>query len=552
MPPLELETNSTTDPLWYKEAVVYELRVRSFADANGDGYGDFAGATSRLDYLRDLGVTALWLLPFFPSPGRDDGYDIANYCDVHPEVGTLADFRAFLREAHQRNIRVMIDLVLNHTSDQHPWFQQARRAPRGSPERAMYVWSDTDDRYLDAPIIFADTESSNWTWDPVAGQFYWHRFYAHQPDLNYDHPRVHQAIFDVVDFWLNEGVDGLRMDAIPYLYEREGTRCENLPETHAFIKLLRRHIDERFADRVLLAEANLWPEEALSYFDEGVECHMAFHFPLMPRLFLALQMEDRIPIQETLERVPPIPPSCQWALFLRNHDELTLEKVSEHERENLLYAYVNEERARFNQGIRRRLAPLMENDRRKIELMHVLLFSLPGTPFIYYGDEIGMGDNIFLDDRNGVRTPMQWSAGRNAGFSLANPQRLPLPPITDPEYHYRAVNVELQQRNPHSLLRWVQSMIALRRQHPAFGRGDFEILPVQNPHVLAFLRSYEDRRILVLCNLSHVAQPVGVDLGRFSGGMLTEMLGGVTFPPIGPEPYPFTLGPYDWYWFSIQ
>ncbi|MGH9790604.1 MAG: maltose alpha-D-glucosyltransferase, partial [Candidatus Acidiferrales bacterium] len=425
---------SAQDPLWYKDAIIYQLHVRAFADSNGDGIGDFRGLAGKLEYLRDLGITAIWLLPFYPSPLRDDGYDIADYTNVHPDYGTLTDFRQFLREAHELGLRVITELVVNHTSDQHAWFQRARHAPAGSALRNFYVWSDITDRYRDARIIFKDFEASNWTWDPVAQGHYWHRFYSHQPDLNFDNPEVHKALLRITDFWLEIGVDGMRLDAVPYLYECEGTNCENLPETHAFLKKLRKHVDENFADRMLLAEANQWPEDAVAYFGAADECHMAFHFPLMPRMFMANRMEDRYPIVDILEQTPSIPESCQWALFLRNHDELTLEMVTDEERDYMYRVYASDPRARINLGIRRRLAPLLENDRRKIELMNGLLFSMPGTPIIYYGDEIGMGDNIFLGDRNGVRTPMQWSPDRNAGFSRADPQRLFLPPIMDPIY----------------------------------------------------------------------------------------------------------------------
>src|SRR5579883_3297618 len=452
------------DPLWYKDAIIYELHVRAFADSNGDGIGDFRGLMGKLDYLQDLGITALWLLPFYPSPLRDDGYDIADYTNVNPAYGTLADFQAFLKEAHRRGLRVITELVLNHTSDQHPWFQRARRAPAGSPERNFYVWTDDPNKYHEARIIFKDFEPSNWTWDPVAGAYFWHRFYSHQPDLNYDNPAVHQATFEVLDFWLGMGIDGLRLDAVPYLYEREGTNCENLPETHAYLKKLRRHIDEKFPNRMLLAEANQWPEDAVAYFGQGDECHMDFHFPLMPRLFMALRMEDRFPIIDILQQTPAIPESCQWALFLRNHDELTLEMVTDEDRDYMYRLYAQDPQARINLGIRRRLAPLLENHRGKIELLNALLLALPGTPVIYYGDEIGMGDNIYLGDRNGVRTPMQWNAERNAGFSRANPQRLYLPVIIDPEYHFEAVNVEAQQNNPHSLLWWMKRIIEQRKR----------------------------------------------------------------------------------------
>src|ERR671911_37132 len=478
------------DPQWYKDAIIYELHVRAFADSAGDGVGDFRGLAGKIDYLQDLGVTAIWLLPFYPSPLKDDGYDIANYTDIHPSYGTLRDFQRFLDEAHRRGLRVITELVLNHTSDQHPWFQRARHSRSGSAERDYYVWSDTPERYQGARIIFRDFEPSNWSWDPVAGAYYWHRFYEHQPDLNYDNPAVRSGVLEVVDFWLGLGVDGLRLDAVPYLYEAEGTSSENLPLTHAFLKELRRHVDARFPDRMLLAEANQWPEDAATYFGTGDECHMAFHFPLMPRLYLAIRTEDRLPIIDVLAQTPPIPEACQWALFLRNHDELTLEMVSDEERLYLYRAFAQDPEARVNLGIRRRLAPLLGNDRRRIELMNALLCSLPGTPVIYYGDEIGMGDNVYLGDRNGVRTPMQWSIDRNAGFSRSSPQQLYLPLIVDHEYHHEAVHVEAQQRNPHSLLNWMRRLLALRRRHPAFGLGALEILHLTNHAVLAFVRRY--------------------------------------------------------------
>jgi maltose alpha-D-glucosyltransferase/alpha-amylase len=539
------------EPLWYKDAVFYELRVGAYQDSDGDGIGDFRGLTDRLDYLEDLGVTTLWLLPFCPSPMRDDGYDISDYEDVHPSCGTLEDFKVFLREAHRRGLRVVTELVLNHTSDQHPWFQRARRAPAGSRWRDFYVWSDVPSRYADARIIFKDFEHSNWSWDPVAKAYYWHRFYAHQPDLNFDSPDVRRAVMRFVDFWLRLGVDGLRLDAIPYLFEREGTNCENLPETHAFLKALRGHVDARYRDRMLLAEANQWPEDAIAYFGQGDQCHMAFHFPVMPRLFMALHMEDRYPIIDILAQTPAVPESCQWALFLRNHDELTLEMVTDEERDYMYRVYAHDAQARINLGIRRRLSPLLGNDRRRIELMNALLFSLPGTPVIYYGDEIGMGDNYYLGDRNGVRTPMQWSSDRNAGFSRANPQRLHLPVIIDPEYHYESVNVEAQQNNPHSLLRWMKRLIALRKRYKAFGRGSIEFLHPTNNKVLAFLREWEGERILVVANLSRFVEYVELDLSRYAGQVPVELFGGKPFPPIGEAPYLLSLGPHAFYGFRI-
>src|SRR6202171_230970 len=500
------------DPQWYKDAIIYELRVRSYMDSNGDGGGDLAGLTAKLDYLQDLGVNALWLLPICPSPGRDDGYDISDYTDVNPEVGTLDDFRTFVEEAHRRALRVITELVLNHTSDQHPWFQPARRAPPGSPERNFYVWSDSPDRYKDARIIFKDFEPSNWSWDPVAKQYYWHRFFAHQPDLNFDNPAVHDAMLGVVDFWFGLGVDGLRLDAVPYLYERDGTNSENLPETHLFLRKLRAHVDSRFKNRLLLAEANQWPEDAARYFGNGDECHMNFHFPIMPRIFMSIHMEDRLPIMDILAQTPPIPPNCQWALFLRNHDELTLEMVTDEERDYMYRAFAHEPTMRINLGIRRRLAPLVGNNRRNVELMNGLLFSLPGTPVLYYGDEIGMGDNVFLGDRNGVRTPMQWSPDRNAGYSRANPQSLFLPPIMDPVYGYQAVNVEAQIRDRSSLLNWMKRLLQVRSGSQAFGRGTLRFIRPGNRHVLVYLRQYGADTILCVANLSRSAQPVELDL----------------------------------------
>jgi maltose alpha-D-glucosyltransferase/alpha-amylase len=545
-------TTRDGDPLWYKDAVIYELRVSAFNDSDGDGIGDFRGLTQRLDYLHEIGITALWLLPFYPSPLRDDGYDISDYHSVHPTFGTLEDFRAFMREAHRRGLRVITELVINHTSDQHAWFQRARRAPAGSTLRDFYVWSDTPERYTDARVIFKDFEPSNWTWDPVAKAYYWHRFYTHQPDLNFANPAVRRAVIKVLDFWLGMGVDGLRLDAIPYLFEREGTNCENLPETHDFLRELRAHVDRRFHDRMLLAEANQWPEDAVSYFGNGDECHMAFHFPLMPRLFMALHMEDRFPLIDSLAQTPAIPETCQWALFLRNHDELTLEMVTDEERDYMYRMYAHDSRARINLGIRRRLAPLLGNDRRRIELMNALLLALPGTPVLYYGDEIGMGDNIYLGDRNGVRTPMQWSTDRNAGFSRANPQQLHLPIIIDPEYHYESVNVESQQNNLHSLLLWMRRLIALRRRYKAFSRGSIEFLAPSNTHVLAFLRQWGDEHLLVVANLSRFVQFVELDLRAFVGHVPIELFGQNPFPRIGELPYLLTLGPHAFYWFGLS
>ena len=541
-----------TEATWYQDAIIYELHVRAFADASGDGTGDFRGLTAKLDYLQDLGVTAIWLLPFYPSPLRDDGYDIADYRDIHPNYGTMADFREFLREAHDRDIRVITELVLNHTSDQHPWFQRARRAAPGSPDRDFYVWSQTHNRYAEARIIFQDFEKSNWTWDSVADAYFWHRFYSHQPDLNFENPRVREEMFRVLDYWMQMGVDGIRLDAVPYLYEREGTNCENLPETHAFLKRLRAHIDARYHGRMLLAEANQWPEDAVRYFGDSDECHMAFHFPIMPRLFMAVEMEDRFPVIDILRQTPAIPETSQWALFLRNHDELTLEMVTDRERDYMYRSYARDTRARVNLGIRRRLAPLLGNNRRKIELMVALLFSLPGTPVLYYGDEIGMGDNIYLGDRNAVRTPMQWSADRNAGFSRANAQSLYLPITIDPEYHYEAVNVETQLANPSSLLWWHRRIIALRKRHRAFGRGDLQVLECENFRVLAFVRSYGGESILCVANLSRYAQHVELDLAPWLGRVPVELFSQNDFPRIQHGHYGLTLGPHSFLWFALQ
>ncbi|MGH9868830.1 MAG: maltose alpha-D-glucosyltransferase [Candidatus Polarisedimenticolia bacterium] len=540
------------EPLWYKDAIIYQVHVRSFADSGTDGSGDFKGLASRLPYLRDLGVTAIWLLPFYPSPLRDDGYDIADYLAVHPDLGTLADFKHFLREAHRCGLRVITELVLNHTSDQHAWFQRARRAAPGSAWRNFYVWSDTHDRYAEARIIFKDFESSNWAWDPVARAYYWHRFYAHQPDLNWDSPDVRRAMFHVVDFWLGLGVDGLRLDAVPYLFEREGTNCENLSETHMLLRALRAHVDERFPHRMLLAEANQWPEDAAAYFGREDECHMAFHFPVMPRLFMSVRMEERYPLFDILTQTPPIEESCQWALFLRNHDELTLEMVTDEERDYMYRVYANDPRARINFGIRRRLAPLLGNDRRRIELMNGLLLSLPGTPVLYYGDEIGMGDNIYLGDRNGVRTPMQWSSDRNAGFSRASPQRLYQPLTSEPAYHYETLNVEVQQNNPSSLLWWMRRLIAARRAHTAFGRGTMEFLHPENRKVVAYLRRHEDEALLVVANLSRHAQSADLELPGMAGMVPVEMFGQTPFPPIEMSPWRVMLAPHAFYWFTLQ
>ncbi|MBV9407500.1 MAG: maltose alpha-D-glucosyltransferase, partial [Candidatus Eremiobacteraeota bacterium] len=537
--------------LWYRDAIVYQTHVKAFQDANGDGIGDVAGLISRLDYLAELGVTALWLLPFFPSPLRDDGYDIADYTGVHPAYGTLDDVEKLVAEAHDRGIRVIAELVVNHTSDQHPWFQRARTAPRDSPERAYYVWSDDDRKYGGTRIIFTDTETSNWAWDPVAGQYYWHRFFSHQPDLNFQNPAVVGAITDVMRFWAKVGVDGFRLDAVPYLCEREGTNNENLPETHAIVKILRAVLEAEFPQLIFLAEANQWPEDLSSYFGDGDECHMCFHFPLMPRLFMAVADEDRYPVHDILRQTPPIPDNCQWAVFLRNHDELTLEMVSERERERMNAVYAVEPRMRINVGIRRRLAPLLENDRRRIELMNGLLMSMPGTPVIYYGDEIGMGDNLFLKDRDGVRTPMQWSPDRNGGFSSAEPVRLYAPAVTDPTYGFPAVNVEGQARTTTSLLNWMRRIIAVRKATKVFGRGTLTLLYPANRRVLTYLREFENETLLVVANMARTAQAVQLDLAQFAGRTPFEMLGSTAFPPITTAPYTVTLAPYGFYWFSL-
>jgi maltose alpha-D-glucosyltransferase/alpha-amylase len=537
---------------WYKDAVFYELHVRSYQDGYDDGVGDFRGLMTRLDYLKDLGVDCLWLLPFYPSPRRDDGYDIADYRGIHPEYGTMEDFMAFLDAAHDRGIRVIADLVMNHTSDQHPWFQRAVHSPPGSPERDYYVWSDTDQKYLGARIIFLDTERSNWAWHPTAQAYYWHRFYSQQPDLNYRSPDVRREMLDIFRFWLDRGLDGFRCDAVPYLFEAEGTNCENLPETHEYFKELRAALDAEYSDRILLAEANQWPTDVRPYFGDGDEFHMAFHFPLMPRLFMALRKESREPIVEILGRTPAIPESCQWGLFLRNHDELTLEMVTDEERDYMYNEYARDKKMRLNMGIRRRLAPLMDNHRGRIELLNGLLMSLPGSPIIYYGDEIGMGDNVFLGDRDGVRTPMQWSIDRNAGFSRCDPAQLTIPLIQDPVYGYLAVNVEAQERHHSSLLHWMRRLIATRKKHPVFGRGSIEFLDAANSSVLAYLRKDAHETILVLNNLSQHAQPARIDLSAYAGWLPVELFGGRPFPPVGREPYFFSLGSYDFFWFELR
>ncbi|TKB28659.1 maltose alpha-D-glucosyltransferase [Desulfopila sp. IMCC35006] len=541
-----------TDTLWYKDAIIYELHVKAFRDSNDDGIGDFKGLIEKLDYIEKLGINALWLLPFYPSPFRDDGYDIADYRGIHPGYGKVRDFRAFVREAHQRGIKIITELVINHTSDQHPWFQAARRAKKNSARWNYYVWSDTNARFPETRIIFTDSEPSNWAWDPVAKAYYWHRFFSHQPDLNHNNPKVVQAVLKVMRFWLDMGVDGLRLDAVPYLCVREGTSNENLPETHAVLKQFRRELDQHYTDRMLLAEANQWPEDVLPYFGDGDQCHMAFHFPLMPRMFMALRQEDRHPITDILDRTPPLPGGCQWALFLRNHDELTLEMVTDAERDYMYREYAKDSRMRLNVGIRRRLAPLVDNSRRRMELLNSLLFAMPGSPVIYYGDELGMGDNIFLGDRNGVRTPMQWSLDRNAGFSRADSARLYLPPITDPVYGYQSVNVEAQERDPSSMLHFMRRMIALRRQHKAFGRGSIEFLRPDNRAILAFTRRYKGEIILVIANLSRYVQPAELDLGAFKGMIPVEMIGRTEFPAIDQQPYFVTLGPHSFYWFRLE
>jgi maltose alpha-D-glucosyltransferase/alpha-amylase len=540
-----------TDRYWYQDAILYELHVKAYCDADGDGVGDFRGLLTKLDYLVDIGVDCLWLLPMYPSPFRDDGYDISDYCAVHPSYGDLDDFRAFLNAAHERGLRVVTELVLNHTSDQHPWFQESRSS-RDNPKRDWYVWSDTDDRYRGVRIIFVDTEMSNWAWDPVSKSYYWHRFFSHQPDLNFDHPEVREEIWKVMQFWLDTGVDGFRVDAVPYLIEREGTSCENLPETHQIVRDLRARLERHYPGRMLLAEANMWPEDVRPYFGDGDEFHMAFHFPIMPRMFMALRLEDRKPLIEIFDRTPGLPAGCQWGLFLRNHDELTLEMVTDIERDYMYESYARDPVARINLGIRRRLAPLLEGDRRRIELMNALLMSLPGSPVLYYGDEIGMGDNIYLGDRNGVRTPMQWSAGWNGGFSHADPERLYQPMISNPLYGYQAVNVESQRRNQHSLLNWMRQLIRVRRSTTVFGRGTIRFLRPANHRVLAYLRALGDDLILVVNNLSGSAQAVELDLRELAGAIPIEMFGGGLFPRIGELPYMLTLSPYSFYWFRLR
>jgi len=539
------------DNLWYKDAVIYQTHVRAFCDSNGDGIGDFVGLTQRLDYLQELGTNTVWLLPFYPSPLRDDGYDIADYTTVHPSYGTLDDFKAFLTAAHNRGLRVIIEMVMNHTSDQHPWFQEARSS-RDNPKRDWYVWSDTDTKYQGVRIIFIDTELSNWTWDPVSKSYYWHRFFSHQPDLNFDNPAVFEAMWEIMRFWLDMGVDGFRLDAVPYLVEREGTSCENLPETHAIIKQVRKRLDEFYPGRMLLAEANQWPADVRAYFGDGDEFHTAFHFPLMPRMFMAVKLEDRKPIIEILDQTPPIPENCQWCIFLRNHDELTLEMVTDIERDYMYDEYATDKTMRINLGIRRRLAPMMENDRRRIELLNGLLMSMPGTPIVYYGDEIGMGDNIYLGDRNGVRTPMQWNGGTNAGFSFADPERLYSPLISNSVYGYQVVNVDSQRRFGHSLLSWMKALIKTRNSYRVFSRGTMEFLRPSNHRVLAYIRELGNEKILIVNNLSSSAQAVELDVQRYKGYIPIEMFGRNLFPRFGDLPYLLTLGPYQFYWFRLR
>ncbi len=537
---------------WYKDAIIYELHIKAFFDSNGDGIGDFGGLMQKLDYLEDLGVTAIWLLPFYPSPLRDDGYDIADYYTINPTYGDIKAFKKLIKEAHKRGLKIITELVINHTSDQHPWFQKARHAPAGSPERDYYVWSDDPEKYKDARIIFTDTEPSNWTWDPEAKAYFWHRFFSHQPDLNFDNPKVQDEIFKIMDFWCKLGVDGFRLDAVPYLFERENTNCENLPPTHEFLKKLRAHVDKHFDNKLLLAEANMWPEDSAAYFGDGDECHMNYHFPIMPRMFMAVKMEDRYPIIDIIDQTPEIPESCQWAIFLRNHDELTLEMVTDEERDYMYKVYTKDPQAKINVGIRHRLAPLLDNNRNKIELMNVLLFSLPGTPVMYYGDEIGMGDNFYLGDRDGVRTPMQWTADRNAGFSTANPHKLYLPVIIDPEYKYESINVEAQLMNSSSLLWWMKRIIAMRKKFKVFGRGDINFLSPTNAKIIAFTRTFEDEDILVLANLSRFSQAAELELEGYEGHTPVEVFSHNKFPTVTEHPYLFTLAPHGYYWFLLE
>jgi maltose alpha-D-glucosyltransferase/alpha-amylase len=552
LPDAQVPGGINQDPLWYKDAIIYQLHVKAFFDENNDGIGDFAGLAQKLDYIQGLGVNTIWLLPFYPSPQRDDGYDIADYLEVNPDYGSLEDFRRFVDEAHRRGLRVITELVINHTSDQHPWFQAARSAPADSPQRGFYVWSDSDQKFAGTRIIFTDTETSNWAWDAQAKQYYWHRFFSHQPDLNHNNPAVVDAVIDVMRFWLDMGVDGLRLDAIPYLCVREGTSNENLPETHAVLRRMRAVVDEHYAGRMFLAEANQWPEDVSEYFGDGNECHMAYHFPLMPRIFMALALEDRYPIAEILRQTPDIPDNCQWAIFLRNHDELTLEMVTDRERDYMYRMYAQDARMRVNVGIRRRLATLLGNDVDRIKLMNSLLLSMPGSPIIYYGDEIGMGDNIYIGDRNGVRTPMQWSVDRNAGFSRADPQRLYLPLIMDPIYGYQSVNVEAQTREPSSLLNWTRRMLAIRRQHQCFGRGTLEFVRPRNRKIFAYLRSFDGQTVLCVANLAQTAQAVELDLAAFRGRVPVELMSRNSFPPIGALPYQLTLQPHGFFWLLLS
>jgi maltose alpha-D-glucosyltransferase / alpha-amylase len=546
-----MPADSNPNPLWYKDAIIYQVHIKSYRDSSGDGFGDFKGLIEKLEYIQTLGVNCIWLLPFYPSPLKDDGYDIASYESIHPTYGTIQDFQAFMEAAHARDIRVVTELVINHTSDQHPWFQRARSAPKGSPERDWYVWSDDPNKYSGTRIIFTDTEKSNWTWDPVAQQFFWHRFFSHQPDLNFDNQEVLDAVINVMRFWLRMGVDGLRLDAIPYLIERDGTNCENLPETHVVLKKLRAAMDEEFTGRIFLAEANQWPPDVRPYFGDSDECHMAFHFPVMPRMYMAIRREDRTPIVDIMRQTPAIPDECQWAIFLRNHDELTLEMVTDEDRDYMYKEYAKDPRARINVGIRRRLAPLMEGGRRQMELMNALLMSLPGTPIIYYGDELGMGDNIYLGDRNGVRTPMQWTSDRNAGFSEADNAALYSPVISDAPFGYHGVNVRAQERVPTSLLLWMRRLIAVRKRHLAFGRGTWESIDAENRRVLVFIRRYKAETILCVNNLSRFAQYVSLDLKEFEGRVPVELWSNNAFPPIGELPYLLTMGPHNFYWFKI-
>ena len=539
------------NPLWYKDAIIYELHVKAFSDSTGDGIGDFKGLVGKLDYLQELGIDCVWLLPFYKSPLRDDGYDIADYSSVLPDYGTMDDFKLFMQEAHKRGIRVLIELVVNHTSEAHPWFQEARQS-KTSDKRDFYVWTDDPTQYKEARIIFCDTEKSNWTWDSVAGQYFWHRFFSHQPDLNFENPAVQQAILDTLSFWLETGVDGFRLDAVPYLFEKEGTNCENLPQTHQFLKTMRRWMEKKYPEKIFLAEANQWPSDVRPYFGNGDECHMAFHFPVMPRIFMGIRKESAKPIIEIMKQTPAIPENCQWALFLRNHDELTLEMVTHEERDYMYREYAKDPKAKLNLGIRRRLATLMDNGRRQMELLNSLLFSLPGSPIIYYGDEIGMGDNIYLGDRNGVRTPMQWNGDRNAGFSQADTAQLYSPVIVDPVYGYQAVNVEAQKRTPTSFLRWTQRMIKTRKEYKAFGRGTLEFIPTHNEKILAYLRQYQDEVLLIVNNLSRYVQATELDLRKYDGWIPTEIIGKTPFPPIGDLPYFLTFGPHSFYWFRLN